>query len=89
MKQGNEDAQQGTNKWQTERIVQALLDKDVALTFKKAKIVNEFLDANFDELLGEELLTSFIAGKKVYDIIEPAPLEFVSVDRAVSEINGE
>jgi hypothetical protein len=47
------------------------------------------LDANFDELLGEELLTSFIAGKKVYDIIEPAPLEFVSVDRAISEINGE
>ncbi len=89
MKQSDDDEQRGTNKWQTEKIMKALLDKDVALTFKKAKIVNESLDADFDELLGEELSVSFIADRKVYDIIEPAPLEFVSVDRAISEINGD
>lgn len=88
MKQSEDDVQKGTNKWQTERIVKALLSKDVALTFRNAKIVNESLDARFDELLGEELSVSYIAERKVYDIIEPAPLEFVSVDRAVSEING-
>jgi len=89
MKQSDDDAQRGTNKWQTEKVVKALLDKDVAMTFKKAKIINQSLDADFDSLLGEELSVSFIADRKVYEIIEPAPLEFVSVDRAVSEINGE
>ena len=44
---------------------------------------------HFDDLLGEELSVAFIADKKVYNIIEPAPLEFISVDRAVSELNGE
>lgn len=88
MKQSEDELQIGTNSVQTKKILKSLSEKDVALTFKKAKIINEHLDASFDDLVGIELSKGRIADREVYNFTEPAPLEFVSIDRAVSELNG-
>lgn len=89
MGQGEGDEQQGTNKYLAGKIAESLVKEDVALIFRKAKIVNKSLDADFSDVLGEERSTAYIAERIVFNITDPAPLEFVSVDRAVAELNGE
>ncbi len=79
----------GSSRVAANRIIKTISEEDTAALFMKSKIVNKSLDSSFVSLIDLDKDTGRIAGRDYGDISSYAPIEFISADKAILELNAE
>jgi hypothetical protein len=83
-----EDA--GSSRVAANRIIKTISEEgDVASLFTRSKIINKSLNSSFLDLADVDPETGRIAGKDYEDISTYAPLEFISANNAILELNED